>query len=77
MPLDANAQFFAEENIVVLTNGMCSSACNNFVTMMQDMGNVKTITLGGQPDNTGAMVGVGGVQGGVALHQWQHHGLVR
>lgn len=37
---------------------MCSSACNNFVELMTDQGNVRTIALGGRPDNQGPMIAV-------------------
>lgn len=57
---------FAAEDIIILTNGMCSSACSNFVELMTSQGNVKTIALGGRPRLEG-MAAVGGVQGGVVM----------
>jgi hypothetical protein len=38
------------ENIVILTDGACSSACSKFVGLMTRMGGVKTVAVGGRPE---------------------------
>ncbi|KZM24592.1 serine-type peptidase [Ascochyta rabiei] len=40
---------WAPDNIVLLTDGLCSSACAIFVELMTAMANVRTISLGGRP----------------------------
>ncbi|KAF2271383.1 uncharacterized protein EI97DRAFT_462876 [Westerdykella ornata] len=45
---DVPAQVWDPENIVILTDGLCSSACAYFLELMQQAG-VKTIVAGGRP----------------------------
>ena len=45
-----------------LTDGQCSSTCATFANLMIKQGNVKTVTMGGRPNNQ-PMAVIGGVQG--------------
>ncbi|KAF2703361.1 hypothetical protein K504DRAFT_495506 [Pleomassaria siparia CBS 279.74] len=62
-PLDYTQPPFKAENIVLLTDGACSSACALLVEMFLQVG-VKTVTAGGRPVN-GPMQAVGGTRGAV------------
>lgn len=53
---------FAPEDIVLLTDGTCGSACTIFAYMMTDQKNIKTTVAGGRP-TTGPMQAVAGVEG--------------
>ncbi|KAI1481324.1 hypothetical protein F4774DRAFT_374981 [Daldinia eschscholtzii] len=57
---------FKPENIVLLTDGACSSTCTTFsyLTLFQE--HVKTVSVGGRPQN-GEMQSLGGVEGGQSL----------
>ncbi|PLN75540.1 hypothetical protein BDW42DRAFT_180493 [Aspergillus taichungensis] len=52
---------FAPEDILILTDGACSSACPMFTQMMENEG-VKTIAFGGRPQY-GPMQAMGGTRG--------------
>ena len=54
---------FDPENIVVLTNGDCSSSCTSLSHFLKWQAKVKTIVMGGRPQ-TGPMQSPGGVKGG-------------
>jgi hypothetical protein len=58
-------QPFAKEDIVIVTDGFCSSTCNTFTSIAMAEG-VRTIALGGRPINA-PMQAIGGVKGGQAL----------
>ncbi|EMD87799.1 hypothetical protein COCC4DRAFT_199910 [Bipolaris maydis ATCC 48331] len=60
-PLGYNTPPFAAENIVILTDGACSSTCALLVEMFKQVG-VRTIAVGGRPA-TGPMQAVGGNRG--------------
>lgn len=51
-------QLFAAEDIVILTDGVCSSTCSMFVEMMHNEAGVKTVVVGGRP-SYGPMQAVG------------------
>ena len=54
---------FAAGNIIMLTDGFCSSACAVFAEFMKTQAGVKSATLGGRPENKGPMQSVGGSKG--------------
>jgi hypothetical protein len=54
-------QHWKPEDIVLLTDGLCSSACALFVEMMSHQAGVRTITIGGRPV-TGPMQAVAGTR---------------
>ncbi|ETR98262.1 hypothetical protein M419DRAFT_46701, partial [Trichoderma reesei RUT C-30] len=56
---------FAPENIVILTDGQCSSTCTIFVNHMIPYG-VRVVTTGGRPQ-AGPMQSIGGVKGSQVL----------
>ncbi|KAI4620314.1 hypothetical protein J4E80_004840 [Alternaria sp. BMP 0032] len=56
---------WAPEQIVILTDGLCASACAVFVEFMTYEAGVKTIVVGGQP-KPGPMQAVGGTRGAAA-----------
>ena len=62
--LSNSSQPFAPENIVLLSDGQCSSACATFYEWMKTFGAVKNIVIGGRPENK-PMQFVGGTKGGV------------
>ncbi|KAI0185899.1 hypothetical protein EV127DRAFT_514936 [Xylaria flabelliformis] len=57
---------WAPEDIIILTDGDCSSACALFVEMMNHEAGVRTVTVGGRP-TTGPMQAVGGTRGARSL----------
>ncbi|KAI0205582.1 hypothetical protein F4808DRAFT_238415 [Astrocystis sublimbata] len=56
-------QPFAPENILILTDGDCSSTCTTFVNLMTNVGGVRALTFGGRP-RAEPMQAMGGVRGG-------------
>jgi hypothetical protein len=61
-----DSQVFSAENIVIVQDGACASACALLVEFLKTNapgGPVRQIALGGRPQ-TGPMQGVGGVKGG-------------
>ncbi|KAF2798053.1 hypothetical protein K505DRAFT_372009 [Melanomma pulvis-pyrius CBS 109.77] len=58
------AQTFAAENITLLTDGACSSACSLLVELFTQAG-ARTVVVGGRP-STGPMQAVGGNRGAAA-----------
>ncbi|KAF2799804.1 hypothetical protein K505DRAFT_413446 [Melanomma pulvis-pyrius CBS 109.77] len=62
--VDANGKKdgWAPENIVLLTDGLCSSACAYFVELMSHQAGVKTVVVGGRP-STGPMQTASGNRG--------------
>ncbi|KAG0650397.1 Peptidase S41 family ustP [Hyphodiscus hymeniophilus] len=55
-------QPFSVENIVILTDGTCASACTIFAEFMTRQAGVKTILVGGRPRNAPAQA-IGGTKG--------------
>ena len=53
---------YAPEDMIILTDGVCHSACAVFVEMMHHEAFVRTVVVGGQP-NIGAMQAVAGTRG--------------
>lgn len=53
---------FTAENIVIITDGQCSSTCTIFTGMATRVAGVRTIAYGGRPQNL-PMQAVGGVKG--------------
>ncbi|KAK4182918.1 hypothetical protein QBC35DRAFT_456800 [Podospora australis] len=58
---DNAKQVFKPSQIVLLTDGLCSSTCAIFVEMMTEAG-VRTVVMGGKPEN-GPMQAVAGSRG--------------
>ncbi|KAL7949292.1 hypothetical protein V8C42DRAFT_310490 [Trichoderma barbatum] len=56
---------FEPENIIILTDGQCSSTCTIFINHMIPYG-VRVFAAGGRPQN-GPMQGIGGVKGSQVL----------
>jgi hypothetical protein len=59
------AQPFQVENVVILTDGICASACSIFAEYMTRQAGVKTIVMGGRPV-IGPMQAIGGTKGSLA-----------
>ncbi|RAL03286.1 peptidase S41 family protein [Aspergillus ibericus CBS 121593] len=57
---------FAPENILMITDGFCSSTCTTFMELMKTSGGVKTLAFGGRPQYA-PMASMGGVRGGESL----------
>lgn len=55
-------QFYEPENIAILTDGLCASACSVFVEMMHYGAGVRTVVAGGLP-HAGPMQAAGGTRG--------------
>ncbi|OAL33493.1 hypothetical protein AYO20_07179 [Fonsecaea nubica] len=53
---------FAAENIIILTDGYCASACSIFVEHLKNEFRVMSIVVGGRPQS-GPMQTIGGVRG--------------
>ncbi|KAI1471239.1 uncharacterized protein F4812DRAFT_467403 [Daldinia caldariorum] len=63
---EASPPPFKSENIVLLTDGACSSTCTTFSYLMLFQERVKTVSVGGRPQNA-QMQSLGGVEGGQSL----------
>lgn len=59
-------QPFEAKNIILLHDGLCESSCSTVSTLLRHQGGVKSIAMGGRP-NQGPMQGVGGVKGAEGL----------
>lgn len=57
-----NPQLYDPENIIILTDSLCSSACAVFVEMMHQDAGVKTVVVGGLPQ-TGPIQTASGTRG--------------
>ncbi|EWC43727.1 hypothetical protein DRE_07387 [Drechslerella stenobrocha 248] len=57
------APVFKPENIVLLTDGRCSSTCSTFSEFMQTQKGIKSVAVGGIPTPGRGMPLVGGVRG--------------
>ncbi|MCJ1432440.1 hypothetical protein MMC27_001796 [Xylographa pallens] len=53
---------FAPENIIMITDGFCTSTCAQFAELMKMQGNVQSYVFGGRPQ-TGPMQALGGTKG--------------
>ncbi|KAF4451167.1 hypothetical protein F53441_5866 [Fusarium austroafricanum] len=53
---------FKPENILIVTDGVCASACGILTGLLTRNHNIRTLALGGRPMNT-AMQAMGGVKG--------------
>ncbi|MCJ1392701.1 hypothetical protein MMC18_005572 [Xylographa bjoerkii] len=53
---------FTPENIIMLTDGFCTSSCTLFAELMKMQGNVQSYVFGGRPQ-TGPMQALGGSKG--------------
>ncbi|KAI0859884.1 hypothetical protein F4860DRAFT_515381 [Xylaria cubensis] len=60
-----NTQPYAPEDILIVTDGFCSSTCTTFVNLMTNVGGVRALTFGGRP-RTEPMQVMGGVRGAQA-----------
>ena len=54
---------FSAKDIIMVTDGFCTSTCATFVEFLRTQAGVKSIALGGRPDNRGPMQTVGGPKG--------------
>lgn len=54
---------FPAENVILLTDGFCSSTCAMLAEFLGTQAKVKSVTFGGRPDNKGPMQAVGGTKG--------------
>ncbi|KAF2190377.1 hypothetical protein K469DRAFT_746897 [Zopfia rhizophila CBS 207.26] len=59
---DPRPQARVPEDIIILTDGMCASACALFVELMTHQAGVRTVAVGGRP-TTGPMQAVSGSRG--------------
>jgi hypothetical protein len=64
-PLADTTPQWAPEDIVILTDGLCASACALFVELMSYQAGVRTIVAGGRP-TPGPMQAVSGTRGAAA-----------
>lgn len=53
---------FTSDNIILLTNGLCSSTCTILAHFLKFQGKVKSIAMGGRPTST-LMQAIGGIKG--------------
>uniref|UniRef100_A0A8H7N164 Tail specific protease domain-containing protein n=1 Tax=Bionectria ochroleuca TaxID=29856 RepID=A0A8H7N164_BIOOC len=53
---------FPSEDIIIVYDGACGSTCSIFANMMKNIGGVKSIAVGGIPQN-GPMQGIAGTRG--------------
>ncbi|KAL6712713.1 hypothetical protein ACLMJK_009735 [Lecanora helva] len=63
---DIPPQVFQNEDITLLTDGQCGSTCATFSNLLISQGHVKTVTMGGRPNNQ-PMAVIGGTQGGIVF----------
>ncbi|PKY00694.1 hypothetical protein P168DRAFT_335489 [Aspergillus campestris IBT 28561] len=63
IPLDPKTAPFKAEDIVIVSDGMCGSACAMFAELMLEQ-NVKSIAFGGRPQKA-EMQTIGAVRGGI------------
>ncbi|KAJ5811283.1 hypothetical protein N7474_007584 [Penicillium riverlandense] len=62
VPLRPSHTLFAPEDILIMTDGDCSSSCTTFSELMKNLAGVKTVVFGGRPQNE-PMQAIGGVKG--------------
>ncbi|OAP62782.1 hypothetical protein AYL99_02009 [Fonsecaea erecta] len=61
---------YSPENMIILTDGICASACSIFVEHLKNKFRVMSIVIGGRPQ-TGPMQTIGGVRGS-RLFEYPH-----
>lgn len=66
---------FEAENIILLQDGVCASACAIFSEFMKTQAGVRSIVVGGRKQN-GPMQGVGGTKGSQVLPMLQLYALL-
>jgi hypothetical protein len=66
MPPNTGEPLLSPDNIVVVSNGLCGSACHSMVESLQDQG-VRAFAYGGRADGSRPMQAVGGTKGGKVL----------
>ncbi|PYH89215.1 hypothetical protein BO71DRAFT_444721 [Aspergillus ellipticus CBS 707.79] len=57
---------FTPENILLITDGSCTSTCTTFAELTKNLGHVKSIVFGGRP-HPGPMQAIGGSKGSQSL----------
>ncbi|KAI8933056.1 hypothetical protein NX059_009702 [Plenodomus lindquistii] len=57
---------FRAEDLIILSDGVCASTCSIFLELMAQQSGVRTLAVGGRPQN-GPMVPVGGTKGTLVL----------
>ncbi|ETN45115.1 uncharacterized protein HMPREF1541_09992 [Cyphellophora europaea CBS 101466] len=65
-PITNKTAPYAPEDILIITDGYCSSTCTTFVNLMSNVGQVPTLAFGGRPLNAPMQI-MGGVRGGQAM----------
>ncbi|KAJ5601822.1 hypothetical protein N7510_011356 [Penicillium lagena] len=65
IPQIPSQRLFEPENILLLTDGLCTSTCTIFAELMKNQGAVKSLVFGGRP-RTGPMQAIGGSKGNTA-----------
>ncbi|KAF2198814.1 peptidase S41 family protein [Delitschia confertaspora ATCC 74209] len=65
---------FSKDDIIILSDGICASTCSLFLELMVQQAGVRTITVGGRPQN-GPMQPVGGTKGSMVL-QYSYLALI-
>jgi len=65
---------FRAEDLIILSDGVCASTCAIFVELMVQQSGVKTLAVGGRPQN-GPMEPVGGTKGTLVLPSVYLQGL--
>ncbi|CAI6042755.1 unnamed protein product [Clonostachys chloroleuca] len=70
----APAAPWAANDIIILLDGYCASTCNIFVDLMKNDAGVKTVAVGGVPQNS-PMQGVAGTRGASVVPWYRYTGL--
>ncbi|KAK3994474.1 hypothetical protein QBC44DRAFT_391790 [Cladorrhinum sp. PSN332] len=65
---------FHPENITILTDGECGSACAVLVSMLTHKHGIRTVTIGGRPQPGGPMQAIGMTKGGPIMSPVGHLG---
>jgi hypothetical protein len=65
-PTGQRPQPFTVDNTVMLTDGLCGSSCASFHEEMKNVAGVKSVVVGGRPNETPMQV-VGGTKGGEVI----------
>ncbi|CAH0045946.1 unnamed protein product [Clonostachys solani] len=65
---------WAAKDIIILLDGYCASTCNIFVDLMKNDAGVKTVAVGGVPQNS-PMQGVAGTRGASVVPWYRYTGL--
>ncbi|KAF3912792.1 hypothetical protein ABW20_dc0110127 [Dactylellina cionopaga] len=62
---------FAAENIILLTDGVCASTCGIFAEFLRNQQRVRTVVVGGRPNNEPSAA-VGGTRGTQVIQHTAH-----